>query len=65
MCVHGNEGRCHPGQQCDLLMHFFNSFWTTMELYDTEDDDILGFDTYTIFLVDRFVVGLRPFIGFV
>ncbi len=33
--VQGDEGTCHPVQQCGPLMHF--SFWTTMELYGTEE----------------------------
>ena len=35
----GNEGTCHPGQQCGSLV-CFNSFWTTTELYGTEEEDV-------------------------
>ncbi len=42
VCVNGNEAKCQPVQKCDSLM-YFNSFWTTMGLYGTEEDDILSF----------------------
>ena len=56
MCVHGNEGTCHPVQQCDSLMGF-KSFWTTMEFYD------IRYITQYL-LVDQFIVGLGLHMGF-
>ncbi len=44
--VHGNEGTCHPVQLCGSLMCC--CFWTTMELYGTEEHDISGFDAHTV-----------------
>ncbi len=35
VCVHGDEGTCHPVQQF-------------LELYGAEEEDISGFDTHTI-----------------
>ncbi len=51
VCVHGNERTCHPVQQCGSLM-YFNTFWITMELFGTEEEDISGFDAHTV-LVSR------------
>lgn len=46
-CVHGNEGTCHPLEECDSLM-CFNSFKTTTELYGTEEEGMSGCDTHSI-----------------
>ena len=55
--VHGNEGRCHPVKQCDSLMGFLNSFWTTMEVCGTKESSISGFDN------SQLIVGFGSFNG--
>ncbi len=39
--------------QCHNMAHWYvlNSFWTTMELYGTEEEDISGLDTHMEFVV--------------
>lgn len=43
-CVYSNEGKCQSVQHCGSLM----------ELYDTQEEDISGFDMHTI--VDSLLV---------
>ncbi len=63
VCVLGNEGPSHPLQQCGSLM-CFESFWTTVELYGSEEEDnqaaihtqyLLG-DTVLVFSWDLMTV---------
>ena len=44
VCVHGDEATCYPVQQSDSWC-VIGSFWTTMELYGTEEEDLSDGDT--------------------
>ncbi len=54
--------------QCNSVAHWrvVNSFWTTMELHGTEEEDKSGFETHTQYLLeDTFIAGFHLFMWFV